>query len=94
MDWKKVMIYGSLAAGALLILTGRRPAGLVLTGAGLAAFASENPEKFEELWTRVPEYIEKSGKVADMAATFLERLSQPTSGGGYRNIPVAGGNRY
>ncbi len=93
-DWKKVMIYGSLAAGAVLLLTGRRPAGLILTGVGLAAFASENPERFEELWARLPEYVEKSSKVADLAATFLEKVAARSEGGGYRNIPVAGGNRY
>jgi len=93
MDWKKTLIYGSLAAGAVLFLTGRRPAGLAVAGIGLATFASENPEKFEELWRRMPEYIDKGSKFVDMAATFLERLGQQ-QGGGYRNMPVAGGTRY
>jgi hypothetical protein len=92
MDWKKVLIYGSFAAGALLFLTGRRPAGLAVAGVGLATFASEHPEKFEELWRHAPEYIEKGGKIIDMAATFLEKVSQ--QGGGYRNMPAAGGSRY
>lgn len=93
MDWKKTLIYGSFAAGALLFITGRRPAGLAVAGIGLATLASENPEKFEQLWRRMPEYIEKSGKFIDMAAAFLEKVSQP-QGGGYRNMPVAGGGRY
>ena len=76
MDWKKALIYGSFAAGAVLFLTGRRPAGLAVAGIGLATFASENPEKFEELWRRMPEYIDKGSKFVDMAATFLERLGQ------------------
>lgn len=92
MDWKKVLIYGSFAAGAVLFLTGRRPAGLAAAGIGLATLATEHPEKFQELWRRMPEYIEKSSKVVDMATTFLERLSQQQ--GGYRNIPAAGGSRY
>jgi len=93
MDWKKALIYSSFAAGALLFLTGRKPAGLAVAGIGLATLASEHPEKFQELWRRMPEYIEKSSKVVDMATTFLERLSQQ-QGGGYRNIPAAGGSRY
>lgn len=93
MDWKKVLIYGSFAAGAVLFVTGRRPAGLAVAGIGLATLASEHPEKFEELWRRAPEYIEKSGKFIDMAAAFLERLSQQ-QGGGYRNMPAVGGSRY
>lgn len=93
MDWKKALIYGSFAAGAVLFLTGRRPAGLAIAGIGLATFAAEHPEKFEELWRRAPEYIEKSGKFVDLAATFLERLSQQQAGG-YRNMPAAGSGRY
>ena len=92
MDWKKALIYGSFAAGTLLFISGRRPAGLAVAGIGLATLVSENPEKFEQLWRRMPEYIEKGGKFIDMAATFLEKVSQQQ--GGYRNIPVAGGSRY
>lgn len=94
MDWKKALIYGSVATGALLFLTGRRPVGLAVAGIGLATFAAEHPEKFEELWRRFPEYVEKGSKFVDMAATFLERLGQQQSGGGYRNMPAASGTRY
>lgn len=93
MDWKKTLIYGSFAAGAVLFMTGRRPAGLVVAGIGLATLAAENPEKFEQLWRRLPEYIEKSGKFVDMAAAFMEKVSQH-QGGGYRSMRVAGGTRY
>ena len=93
MDWKKTLIYGSFAAGAILFLTGRRPAGLAVAGIGVATFASEHPEKFAEIWHHMPEYIEKGSKFVDMAANFLERLGEQHAGG-YRNMPVAGGNRY
>lgn len=93
MDWKKTLMYGSFAAGAILFLTGRRPAGLAVAGIGVATFAAEHPEKFEELWHNLPEYIEKGGRYVDMAANFLDRLSEQKDGG-YRNMPVAGGTRY
>jgi hypothetical protein len=92
MDWKKTLMIGSFAAGAILFLTGRRPAGLAVAGIGVATFAAEHPEKFEELWQRMPEYIEKGSKFVDMASTFLERIGQEK--GGYRNMPVAGGTRF
>jgi len=92
MDWKKTLMYGSFAAGAILFLTGRRPAGLAVAGIGVATFAAEHPEKFEELWHRMPEYIEKGSKFVDMASTFLERLGEEK--GGYRNMPAAGGSRF
>ena len=46
MDWKKTLMIGSFAAGAILFLTGRRPAGLAVAGIGVATFAAEHPEKF------------------------------------------------
>jgi hypothetical protein len=92
MDWKKALMYGSFAAGAILFITGRRPAGLALAGVGLATLASEHPEKLEELWHRMPDYIEKGGKFVDLAAGLLERLGERSAG--YRNISVAGGNRF
>jgi hypothetical protein len=93
MDWKKALIYGSFGVGAVLFFTGRRPAGIAVAGIGLATFASEHPEKLEELWRRAPEYIERSGKFIDMASAFVERLSQQRDVG-YRNMPAAGGTRY
>ena len=95
MNWKNALIYGSFAAGAFLFVTGRRPAGLVVAGIGAATLATQYPDKLEELWRRMPEYVDRSGKLIDTAATLLERLGQARSGGeGYRNVPVASGNRY
>jgi hypothetical protein len=93
MDWKKILMYGSFAAGAILFVTGRRPVGLAVAGIGVATLASEHPEKFEEIWQHMPEYIEKGSKFVDMAASFLERIGERQAGG-VRNIPVAGGGRY
>ena len=83
-DWKKALIYGSFAAGAVLFLRGRRPAGLVVAGIGVATLAAEHPEKFEELWRRMPEYVDKGSKLVDLAAAFLERIAEARSG--YRTI--------
>jgi hypothetical protein len=84
MDWKKALVYGSFAAGAVLFLSGRRPAGLAVAGIGVATLASEHPDKFAELWRRMPEYVEKGGRLADIAANLLERLAEQR--GGYRHI--------
>jgi hypothetical protein len=92
MDWKKALIYGSFVAGAALFVAGKRPAGLAIAGVGLATLASEHPEKLEDIWRRMPEYMDKGGKLVDMAANLLERFGERA--GGYRNIGVAGGNRY
>jgi S-formylglutathione hydrolase FrmB len=84
MDWKKVLTYGSFAAGAALFLSGRRPAGVAVAAIGAATLAAQHPEKFENLWRRMPEYLEKSSKVVDLASTFLERLGEHRAS--YRNV--------
>ena len=95
MNWKNALIYGSFAAGAFLFVTGRRPAGLIVAGIGAATLASQYPDKLEELWRRMPEYVERSGKMIDTAATLLDRMGKNSgSGEGYRNVPVASGSRY
>ncbi len=75
-NWKRALILGSLGAGAVLALSGRRTAGLVLAGVGVAVLASEHPEKVEELWQRAPEYMEKGTQIVNMVSGFLERLSE------------------
>jgi hypothetical protein len=83
MDWKKTLIYGSFAAGAVLFLSGRRPAALAVAGIGVATLALENPEKLEELWRRMPEYVDRGGRLVDMAAAFLDRLGEQRT---YRGV--------
>ncbi len=76
MNWKKTLMYGSFAAGAVFFFTGRRSAGLLATGVGIATLAADNPEKFQELWRRMPEYLDKGVKLVDMATTFLDRVAE------------------
>jgi hypothetical protein len=76
MNWKKTLMYGSFAAGAVLFFTGRRSAALVATGVGIATLAADNPEKVQELWRRMPEYLDKGVKLVDMATTFLDRVAE------------------
>lgn len=90
MDWKKALMYGSFAAGAVLFLSGRRPAGLAAAGIGLATLASQHPEKLEELWRRMPEYLDKSSQFVDMAANFLEQVGERAEQAG---LQIARGGR-
>jgi hypothetical protein len=61
--WKKAAVLGSIGAGALLIITGRRPLGMACTAAGLAVLASEYPEKFEAVWENAPDYLQKGMQI-------------------------------
>jgi len=84
MNWKKALMYGSFAAGAALFITGHRPAGVAVAAIGVATLAAQHPDKIEELWRRLPEYLEKGGKLVDTASTFLDRLGEHRAG--YRSI--------
>ena len=71
-NWKKVVVFGSIGAGALLILRGRRPVGMALAAGGLAVLASEYPEKFESIWENAPDYLHKGMEVV----STLQKVSE------------------
>ncbi|MBZ5645995.1 MAG: hypothetical protein LAN37_02090 [Acidobacteriia bacterium] len=75
-NWKRAVVLGSLGAGAVMAVTGRRAAGAVLAGVGLAVLASEHAEKLEQVWERAPEYVHKTTQVLNLVSGFLERLSE------------------
>jgi hypothetical protein len=62
-NWKKAVVLGSIGAGALLILSGRRTAGMAVAAGGLAVLASEYPEKFEGIWENAPDYLHKGMEI-------------------------------
>jgi len=62
-NWKNVVVFGAIGAGAVLILTGRRPIGMALAAGGLALLASEYPEKFEGLLEDAPDYLNKGMEI-------------------------------
>jgi len=62
-NWKKAVVFGSIGAGALLILAGRRPLGMMLAAGGLAVLASEYPEQFEGFWANAPDYLNRGREV-------------------------------
>ena len=75
-NWKRAVIFGSLGAGTFFLITGRRPAGVVLTAVGLATLASEYPEKLEALWRNAPYYLEKGNRWVSMVARLGEQLGR------------------
>ena len=58
-SWKKVVVFGTIGAGALLVLSGRRSVGMAVAAGGIAVLASEYPEKFEGIWENAPDYLHK-----------------------------------
>jgi len=61
--WKKALVFGSIGAGAVLLITRRKPIGMAFAAAGLGVLASEYPEKFEAVWESAPEYLRKGMQI-------------------------------
>ena len=62
-NWKKAVVFGSIGAGAILILSGRRSVGMAVAAGGLAVLASEYPEKFEGIWENAPDYLHRGMEI-------------------------------
>jgi hypothetical protein len=65
--WTRVLAAASLFSGAVLLISGRRKAGLAVATAGTVIAMLEEPESLTTAWATVPAYIE-TGK------RFLGRL--------------------
>ncbi len=74
--WKKAAIIGSLGAGAVLVITGRRPAGIIASTVGLALLAGEYPETFERIWEHAPEYVTRGVQIFQTLSQIAERFAQ------------------
>ena len=78
-NWRKGLVIGSFAAGALLILKGHRPAGIAAATVGLAILATEYPEKFEEIWEQAPDYIYRGTQIFATLSRVAERFAEQAS---------------
>jgi hypothetical protein len=81
-NWKIGLIAGTLGAGALLLLRGKKAAGVVLAGVGAAVLASEYPEKLEEIRDRLPEYADRGVRMLDNLSRAGERIADLLEGRG------------
>lgn len=77
--WRKALVIGSLSAGALMFIKGRRPAGIALASVGLAILAAEYPDKFETAWEQAPEYIYRSTQIFSTLSRLAERFADEAS---------------
>jgi hypothetical protein len=55
--WKRILFAGAAGTSAILFLKGKKSAGFVAAGAGLAALAMEYPEAVTAARQDLPRYI-------------------------------------
>ena len=75
-SWKKALVAGSVGAATVLFLRKKYPAGVLVTGMGLAVLASEFPEKFEMVRRSLPDYFDRGMRVMEMAAQAGRRITE------------------
>jgi membrane protein implicated in regulation of membrane protease activity len=87
--WKRKLAFSAFGAGAVLLLTGKRAAGLAFTAAGFAALAAAYPDKFQEVWDRAPEYIDRGTRMVNDITKVAERLAEQGAHWGARRAKQA-----
>ena len=83
-NWKRGVVAGTLGAGVVLLLTGKRRAGIAVGTVGLAILASEYPDKFEALWRHSPDYVSRGIQIFQTVSDILDRFEPAGSMAGSR----------
>jgi hypothetical protein len=75
-NWKRALIAGSVGTSVLLLMKGKRPAAILAGGVGLAALASEYPEKFVRIREDLPSYVRQGTRFLDTAMKFGAKIGE------------------
>ena len=75
-NWKMAVVAGTVGTGLVLLLSGKKTAGVVLAGVGAAVLASEYPDKLEEFRDRLPRYAEQGMRILDNVSRAGERFAE------------------
>lgn len=76
MNWARVLSIGSFVAAGICFFTGRRPAGFALAGIGVATLAAEHPERFEQIWNNMPQYMERGSQMVEHVGGLVDKISE------------------
>ncbi|UWZ83893.1 hypothetical protein [Occallatibacter riparius] len=74
-DWMRIGVGASLLTGSLLLLTGKRKAGLLLTAAGTALAMLDNREVVAEWWQALPQHLQKAQHILDQTQQTIDDLT-------------------
>lgn len=75
-DWMRIGVGASLLTGSLLLLTGKRKAGLLVTVAGTALAMLEHREVVAEWWDELPRHLEKAQTMLEQTQHTIDDLTQ------------------
>ena len=75
-DWMRIGVGATLLTGSLLLLTGKRRAGMLMTAAGTALAMVEHKDLVSECWNALPAYLDQAQKLLDQAAATVDDLTE------------------
>jgi hypothetical protein len=76
-NWKKAVLVGSAGAAAVLLIKGKRPAGMLAAGVGLVVLATEYPQTFDQIANLTPGPLGRGLRLVE----FVSRASQKFAAG-------------
>lgn len=74
-EWLRIGAGSTLLAGALLLLAGKRRAGLVATVAGAALTLLDQKETVQECWEALPGYLDKTQHMLEEAQSTIDDIA-------------------
>jgi hypothetical protein len=75
-DWVKFAACGSLICGGLLLLTGRKRAGLIAAASGTALAMIEHEDSLREWWKALPDYVGRAHSALDHFQDVVDKVSE------------------
>ncbi|MGA7885065.1 MAG: hypothetical protein WCA44_04935 [Acidobacteriaceae bacterium] len=76
LTWHRGVAAGSLVAGALLLVTGYRRAGLAVAAAGATVALLENPEAVRNFWNSIPDLVHTSQDFLSRAESLIDDINR------------------
>lgn len=74
-DWIRLSASGALLTGAILLLTGKRRPGLLVSVAGAALAMAEERELVKQWWDALPGYLNKTQRMLDQVQETVDDLA-------------------
>ena len=75
-DWVKVAACVSLICGGLLLLSGRKRAGLLAAVSGTALAALDHQDTIRHWWDSLPRYVDQAHSVLDHVQEVVDKVSE------------------
>lgn len=74
-DWLGTAVGGGFLAGGLLLLSGKKKAGLMVTAGAMALTLVDQKDTVREWWNTLPGYLDDAQRLLDQATRTIDDLA-------------------